>query len=181
MTGLAAQSAEVTRWPERLVLTLMVVGVCLMAAWLMRRSWRNRARREADIAMSPIPVDRGTVLHAADGRYLGTSPAGQWMHRVTGAGLGAPGNAVASVTTAGVFLDRVGEPTLFWPAGRLSGVDLGRGIAAEVAEEDGLVVWGWPAGKRDLRSGFRPQHAEDVVALLTATHRILNPSGKEIA
>ncbi len=167
---LAAQQQEVTAWPQRLLLTLAVVVVTVLAVWGMWRSWHKRAQM-------PLPVPTIPPDFAADteirGRYLGTSPAQDWMRRVVADGMGAPGNAIANVGDAGVVLTREGEPDLYLAASQIAEVHLGRGVAGQVAEKDGLVLWFWRAGDTALQTGFRPDAAEDVVRLLQASQRFV--------
>ena len=40
---LAAQQQQVTAWPQRLALTVVVVAVTALAVWGMWRSWHKRA------------------------------------------------------------------------------------------------------------------------------------------
>ena len=166
---LAAQSQEVTALPQRLALTAGVVAVTLLAVWGMWRSWKRRAAQ--DLPMQAVPTGYSPELEVA-GRYVGTAPADDWMRRVVAAGLGAPGNATADVSEQGVRIERIGEPVVFIGADQVVDVQLGRGVAGQVAEKDGLVLWFWNAGQTTLQSGFRPDAAEDVAALYTNSRRL---------
>lgn len=161
-TLLAAESQQVTAWPQRLALTAVVLAVTALAVWGMWRSWRRRAAVE--LPLQPVPAGYLPDLEVA-GRYVGTAPADDWMQRIVASGLGAPGNATADVAQQGVRLERIGEPSVFIAAAQITDVTLGRGVAGQVAEKDGLVLWYWTAGDADLQSGFRPDRPEDVVAL----------------
>lgn len=166
---LGAQSQEVTSWPQRLLLTAVVVAVIALAVWGMWRSWRRRAA--LDLPLRQLPADFAPEV-VVTGRYLGTAPAADWMQRVVASGLGAPGNAVAQVAAAGLHLERVGEDSIFIAADQIVGVDLGRGVAGQVAEKDGVVLWLWTAGDHALQTGFRPDAAEDVAALYTRSREL---------
>ena len=159
---LAAESQQVTSWPQRLALTAGVVAVIALALWGMWRSWHRRASQ--DLPLRPTPENFDPQVSVA-GRYVGTAPAEDWMQRVVASGLGAPGNAAAQVASDGVRLERVGEPSVFIAADQITDVELGRGVAGQVAEKDGLVLWFWSAGQTALQTGFRPDAAADVVAL----------------
>ncbi|HQR80100.1 MAG TPA: transporter [Actinomycetota bacterium] len=167
LLGAAAQ--EVTAWPQRLALTAAVLAVTLLAVWGMWRSWQRRAGEE--LPMPAVPEGFQADL-AVPGRYVGTSPAADWMARVVAGGLGAPGNATAGVGRAGVRLERIGEPTVFLPADSITDVLLGRGVGGQVAEKDGLVLWFWRAGDKPLQTGFRPDTATDVVHLYQASREL---------
>jgi len=166
---LAAQSQEVTALPERLALTAVVLAVTLLAVWGMWRSWRRRAAQE--LPMQAVPTGYVPALEVA-GRYVGTSPADDWMRRVVAGGLGAPGNATADVSAQGVRIERIGEPVVFIGADQVVDVQLGRGVAGQVAEKDGLVLWFWDAGESTLQTGFRPDAADDVATLYTNSRRL---------
>lgn len=165
---LAAQQQEVTAWPERLALTALMILVIALTCWGMWRSWHKRAAQTLPVRTAP--ADFAATLQVR-GNYLGTSPADDWMRRITANGMGAPGNAVAGVGESGVLLTRQGESDVFIAADQISAVELGRGVAADVAEKDGVVLWFWSAGDTALQTGFRPDSAEDVARLVTASHQ----------
>lgn len=167
---LAAQSPQVTAWPQRLALTALVVAVIALSCWGMWRSWHRRASQELPVL--PAPEHFAADLQIR-GRYLGTSPADNWMVRIAANGMGAPGNAYAGLAAEGILLTREGESDIFIGSGQLTGVEIGRGVAAQVAEKDGLVLWFWNAGDTALQSGFRPELPEDVVRLLHASQKFL--------
>lgn len=166
---LAAQSQEVTAWPQRLALTVGVVVVTVLAVWGMWRSWRRRAA--VDLPLATVPAGYQPDLEVP-GRYVGTAPAADWMQRVVASGLGAPGNATADVAAAGVRLERIGEPGVFITGDQITDVEIGRGVAGQVAEKDGLVLWFWSAGGTELQTGFRPDAAEDVVRLYETSRQL---------
>lgn len=167
---LAAEQQQVTAWPQRLLLTAIVVAVTGLAVWGMWRSWHKRAAVELPVETAPAGF---TAELQIPGRYVGTAPATDWMRRVVADGMGAPGNATANVAEAGVLLDRVGEQPLFIAADQLRGAEIGRGVAGQVAEKDGLVLWFWNAGETALQTGFRPDAPEDVVRLLEESQRLV--------
>ncbi len=166
---LATESQEVTSWPLRLALTAGVLAVIALSVWGMWRSWQRRASVDLPVREEPADYEPGLTVA---GRYVGTAPASDWMQRVVASGLGAPGLASAGVGSAGVRLERVGEPNIFIAADQITGVELGRGVAGQVAEKDGLVLWYWTAGDSALETGFRPDAAVDVVSLYTRSREL---------
>lgn len=150
-------SAEVTNWPERLLLTAAVVAVIALASWAMWAGWRRRANRDnAQIPDLPaVPSALSGPVSAAEGKYIGTVRSGEWMVRVLAHGLGAPGNARMSVHVEGLLFERDGAPELFIPRGCLRSVGTGRGLAGTVVEREGMTIIGWTWGGVDLDSGFR--------------------------
>ncbi len=162
-------SPHVTQWPQRLLLTAVVLAVVGLAVLGMWRGWRNRARRQGDLGeLAPAPADRGEVLARAEGRYVGTVRSGQWLDRIVAQGLGPVGDATLEVSSGGVLLDRVGEPPIFIPLADLVGVGTGRGIAGEVVERDGLAIVGWSLGGARLDTGFRASSVAEQRAVLDA-------------
>jgi hypothetical protein len=167
---LAAEQQSVTDWPQRLLLTALVVIVTLLAIWGMWRSWHTRAAVELPLDSPPDGFEADTEII---GRYLGTAPEADWMQRVVASGMGAPGNAIANLSDPGVLLTREGEPDLFIGAEQIDAVEIGRGVAGQVAEKDGIVIWHWRAGDAALQSGFRPDAPEDVARLARVSQRFV--------
>lgn len=167
---LAVQQQQVTDWPQRLALTLIVLAVLALVCYGMWRSWHKRSRQT--LPVPPVPADFRAHIQVA-GRYLGTSPADDWMQRVVANGMGAPGRAYANLGAEGVLLTREGESDIFLDAGHITGAQIGRGVAAQVAEKDGIVLWSWTAGDAALSTGFRPDAPEDVVALVRASEKFV--------
>ncbi|MDR7080904.1 hypothetical protein J2X01_000173 [Arthrobacter ginsengisoli] len=154
-----------------LLLTLVLVGVALILIWL---GWRNRLRRQADVDPLPeIPADLGTALAAADGQYVASTTAGDWLDRIAVHNLGLRTNAQLSVHPEGVLFDRSGAGPVFIPAARLTGVRQESGMAGKFVEKDGLLVLSWMLGSRELDSGFRTRHAEDKTILLNALQNLI--------
>ncbi len=167
---LAAQQQEVTAWPQRLLLTAVFVAITALAIWGMWRSWHRRAAMQLPVATAPVDF---AAREQIAGRYLGTAPASDWMQRVVANGMGAPGNAIANIADPGVLLTREGEPDLFISAAQIIGVQIGRGVAGQVAEKDGIVLWLWQAGDTALQSGFRPDTPEEVATLFQVSQRFV--------
>lgn len=156
-------SAEVTAWPERLLLTAAVVAVIALTVWAMWWGWRRRAaKEETEIPAPPIPPEHlSKPVAVADGKYIGTVKSGEWMVRVLAHGLGAPAQARLSVHPEGVLIDRDGASAVFIPSESLRSVGVGRGLAGTVVERDGMAIIGWDCGGVALDTGFRSPVAAD--------------------
>lgn len=156
-------SAEVTAWPERLLLTAAVVAVIAVTVWAMWWGWRRRAaKEESEIpAPPPTPQSLSAPVAVADGKYIGTVKSGDWMVRVLAHGLGAPAHARLSVHPEGVLIDREGAAAVFIPTDSLRQVGVGRGLAGTVVERDGMAIIGWDCGGVALDTGFRSPVAAD--------------------
>ena len=154
-----------------LLLTLVLIGVALALIWL---GWRNRLRRQADVDPLPeIPAELGEALAVADGQYVASTTAGDWLDRIAVHNLGIRTNAELSVHPQGVLFDRSGAGPVFIPAASLTGVRQESGMAGKFVEKDGLLVLSWMLGSRELDSGFRTRHAGDKTTLLNALQDLI--------
>ena len=146
---------------------LGILGTLLVLAaayYGMFRGWRNRQRRQSDLApLPPVPQD---AAHGVEGVYVGTTSAGDWMDRIAVHELGVRATADLAVSEAGLIFHRQGATDVFIPADHLTGVRTDRGIAGKVtAEKSGLVVVTWTHDGRELDTGFRPRRKADTAAL----------------
>ncbi|WP_024368586.1 hypothetical protein [Arthrobacter sp. TB 26] len=154
-----------------LLFTLVLIGVALALIWF---GWRNRLRRQADVDPLPvIPAELGAALAVADGQYVATTTAGDWLDRIAVHNLGIRTNAELSVHPDGVLFDRSGAGPVFIPAASLTGVRQESGMAGKFVEKDGLLVLSWMLGTRELDSGFRTRHAADKTILLNALQDLI--------
>ena len=154
-----------------LLLTLVLIGVALALIWL---GWRNRLRRQADVDPLPeIPAELGAAVAVADGQYVASTTAGDWLDRIAVHNLGLRTNAELSVHPQGVLFDRSGAGPVFIPAASLTGVRQESGMAGKFVEKDGLLVLSWMLGSRELDSGFRTRHADDKTTLLNALQDLI--------
>jgi hypothetical protein len=173
-----ATSAPVTDWGPRVLLTVAVVGACLVVLGLMWRAWQRKGSRQLDL---PTVIDvreprdlSGALLGPLPGRYLASTRAGDWLDRVVVHGLGVPSRASLTVLPQGVLIERQGADDVFIRQAALRGVRLDRAIAGSVFEDGGVVVISWQLGDALVDTGFRaqeyPRHDELVrsVQLLAA-------------
>jgi len=171
-------SRAVTSWPERVGLTVGVLAVLALAFRGMRRGWLRRARRFADLpAPPPLVGPPGELLAGPfDGRFLGTTVAGDWLDRVVAHGLGTPSSCRVAVRGDGVSVERGGAPGLLVPLADLVGARLDKGLAGRVYEDGGVVVVTWVLGGRELDTGLRLAGPDDGPELVDAVGRLLVPS-----
>lgn len=154
-----------------LIFTLVLIGVALALIWF---GWRNRLRRQSDVDPLPaIPAALGTAVAVADGQYVASTTAGDWLDRIAVHNLGIRTNAELSVHPEGVLFDRSGAGPVFIPAASLTGVRQESGMAGKFVEKDGLLVVSWMLGSRELDSGFRTRHADDKTTLLNALQDLI--------
>ena len=155
-----------------LVTTLPLIALALV---LIGIGWRNRLRRQSDVEQLPaVPEELSLPLAAADGQYVATTTAGDWLDRIAVRGLGIRTNAELTVHPEGVLFERSGAGPLFIPANRLTGVRQDSGMAGKFVEKDGLLVVTWTLGGRELDTGFRTRRADDKPAVLEAFQELIS-------
>ncbi|WP_018773140.1 PH-like domain-containing protein [Arthrobacter sp. 131MFCol6.1] len=155
-----------------LLFTLVLIGVALA---LIAVGWRNRLRRQSDVEPLPeVPAGLGAPLAAADGQYVASTTAGDWLDRIAVHHLGIRTNARLSVHPEGVLFERAGAGPVFIPAGRLTGVRQESGMAGKFVEKDGLLVLSWMLGSHELDTGYRTRRAEDKAVLLTTLRNLIS-------
>jgi hypothetical protein len=154
-----------------LLSTLALVAVVLAMIGI---GWRNRLRRQADVDPLPaVPAEPGVPINEAEGQYVASTTAGDWLDRIAVHSLGIRTNAVLSVYSHGVLFDRSGAPALYIPAGRLTAVRQESGMAGKFVEKDGLVVLTWNLGSHELDTGFRTRRAADNDALHDSLQQLI--------
>jgi hypothetical protein len=154
---------------DRLPAVLLLVGVVALAWAGMAWGWRRRAGRQATLAPPAAPpADPGPRVASAEGLYVGSVTAGDWLDRVVPHGLGARAKADLVVHPDGIVLDRDGSPSVWTPRSDLLAVRRDTGLAGKVTETGGLVVWTWRLGDVVLESGLRPRYAAATDPLLSA-------------
>ncbi|WP_405579091.1 hypothetical protein [Streptomyces sp. NBC_01190] len=156
----AKHSAKVTDWTDRIG---WIVGLALFVAlvyWLMRQGWQWRRTLQGGLPELPQrPGQTGPALLEFDGRYHGSTTAGQWLDRIVVHGLGVRSKVRLTLTEDGLDVDRTGAPGFFVPAAALRGARLDKAIAGKVLTEGGLLVVTWEHGGTLIDSGFRAERA----------------------
>lgn len=172
-----AESAPVTQWGMRLLLSAVVVAVIALAIWGMRRGWEQRARRQADVPVPAAPPADLPPADAVPGLYVATTSAGDLLDRIVAHGLGNRGRADLYVRSEGVLIDRVGEPSVWIPRESLRDVRLGTGQAQKAFEAGGLILVRWELGPREVETGFRADDPEAHVTAAEALYALLTTPG----
>ncbi|MEV6835991.1 hypothetical protein AB0N17_15960 [Streptomyces sp. NPDC051133] len=175
----AKKSADVTDWPARIG---WLVGLLLFIAlvyWLMREGWKWRGTLQSDLpALPSAPDETGPVKLSMEGRYHGSTTAGQWLDRIVAHGLGTRSRAELTLTEQGLEVERPGASDFFVPTSALRGARLDKGIAGKVLTEGGLLVVTWALGEKLIDSGFRSDHgAEHAEWVDTLNHMINDTEG----
>ena len=141
---------------DRLIPSIIVGVVLVLAILAMYLGWRARGRRQSDLEMlALVPEDPGTVTAVAKGLYVATTLANQPLERITVQGLGFRSRATVSVAEQGVILALTGQAPMFIARESLRGVDRATWTIDTAVESGGLVVFSWQLGTRELDSYLR--------------------------
>jgi len=131
----------------------VLAGLVVLAYAGMRRGWRRRARRHVLEPLAPAGEPDRPLLRA-DGRYFGTTLAGDWLDRVVARGLGTRSPAHLVLSAEGLDVVRPGG-SFRVPAAALEGARHDQGIAGKVVPPHGVLVVTWRHGDLRLDTGFR--------------------------
>ena len=160
---------------DKILPGLAMLAVAGLVFVLIAVGWRNRLRRQSDVEQLPqVPAAPGEPIAAAEGQYVATTTAGDWLDRIAVHGLGIRTNSTLEVYPHGVLYGRSGAPALYIPAASLTGVRQDSGMAGKFVEKDGLLVLAWTLGKHELDTGFRTRRAADKDVLYQALQELIS-------
>jgi hypothetical protein len=159
---------------SRVLLTLATLAFAVGCYLLMRKGWRERQRRQADLPAPPAHVPGDVVAGPVPGLFVGTVVELDWLDRVAVHGLSDRSAGELVVTTAGVEVRREGTADLFLPYAALVSAVPGDALAGKVMGRDGLLLLTWRLGERTLVSAFRAtDHAEHLRLAQLVTGRLV--------
>ncbi len=155
---------------------LITIVALVGLAWAgMAWGWRRRRSRQSDLpAPAQPPVDLGPAVLSAEGLYVGTVAADDWLERVVPHALGSRAGAALHVHPGGLLLERDGAQPVWVSAADLLAVRRDTGLAGKVTETGGLVVWTWRLGDLRVESGLRPRYADQTDPLVQALAGIVD-------
>ncbi|KRE82779.1 PH-like domain-containing protein [Arthrobacter sp. Soil764] len=160
---------------DKILPGLAMLAVVAVVFVLLAVGWRNRLKRQSDVEQLPqVPAAPGEPIATAEGQYVATTTAGDWLDRIAVHGLGIRTNATLAVYPHGVLYERSGAPALYIPASALTGVRQDSGMAGKFVEKDGLLVLGWTLGAHGLDTGFRTRRAADKDVLYQALQDLIS-------
>lgn len=165
---------------DHLLTGITSVALAVVLVLLVAAGWRARKRRQADVPEPPrFPDAPGRERFRAEGQYVTTTSAGDWLDRIAVHGLGIRTRADAAVYDAGVLFDRAGSGPLWVPSEDLREVRLESGMAGKFVERDGLVVIEWQLGEKGVDTGFRTRRPEDKNALVAAIEDLMSAERRD--
>lgn len=117
--------------------------------------WRNRKRRQSDVAapQSP-PADLGTLVATFTGKYVATTAAGDPYDRIAVHGLGFRGPVALTLSETGLLMQVPGENDAWIPLGDVRNIRRATWTIDRVVEPDGLHLIEWTLGDRVVDSYF---------------------------
>jgi hypothetical protein len=179
----AKQSAPFTHVADTLGWTLGLVVVIGIVYWLMRQGWQWRKTTQSglpELPQAPKSVTDGTAepVLELEGRYVGTTTAGDWLDRIVAHRLGMRSLVELTLTAEGLNVVRPASVSFFVPIEALRGARTDRGIAGKVVPEGGLLVVTWEHGGKLLDTGFRADHPSEHENWVTAVEVLLKAHAK---
>ncbi|QMU76077.1 hypothetical protein GXW83_10370 [Streptacidiphilus sp. PB12-B1b] len=178
----APHSAPVTHVSGYIGWTIGLVIVVGIVYWLMRQGWQWRRTMQSGLPELPVAPGRTTepVLEL-EGRYLGTTTAGNWLDRVVAHHLGARSLVELTLTAEGLTVVRPASADFFIPVAALRGARTDQRIVGKVVPEGGLLVVVWEHGGTLLDSGFRADHPSEHENWVTAIEVLMKAHAKVTA
>ena len=142
----------------RVLLSVLVLALLLLAVGGMYRGWQHRAQRQAaGLGEFPTaPTDPGPILLGPEsGLYVGSTLGGNWQDRIAVGDIGHRATAELTLHPGGVLLSRHGASSIWLPRHALAGARTDNRLAGKVMTRDGLLVLRWCHGAETVDTGFR--------------------------
>lgn len=170
----AAQSAPVTNVGLRTLLTLVVIAIILLSVYGMFRGWRKKFKANLAPIQNDIPAGANAISPKVAARFAGTTTANNWLDRITNYELGTPRGIDFQVFDQGIYFTDTQEFKLWISKEQISQVRTGRGIAGDVVEKDGMLIFTWQLGETLLDTGVRVSRHADHELIVTALNSFPN-------
>lgn len=155
---------------DRLLPTLVIVGIVALVLVGLGLGWRARQRRQAGLPALELPPEHlGDPSFTDDVFYVATTRADAPTDRIAVRGLGFRARAAVTVVPEGLVLGIAGRPDAFIPKSAVVGVGLATWTIDRVVGRDGLVFVRWNLGDTQVDTNLR---STDPGALLTALSAI---------
>lgn len=149
---------------DKVLPTILIVAVTLLAFSGMYFGWRARIRRQSAIPRPPQPpVQLGEIRSIAQGLYAATTLADQPLERVAVHGLGFRSRATLTVSTSGIVLELTGQQPVFIAQNQLRSIDRASWAIDTAVETAGLLRIGWRLGEANVDSYLRLDNSSEAV------------------
>jgi hypothetical protein len=172
-------SAPVTHMGDTIGWTIGLLVVVGLLYWLMRQGWLWRRTQQSGIPPLPVaPKSTTPAVLELEGRYLGTTTAGNWLDRVVAHRLGERSLVELTLGAEGLNVVRPASASFFVPIAALRGARTDQAIAGKVVPEGGLLVVTWEHGGQLLDTGVRADHPAEHESWVTAIEVLLRAHTK---
>jgi len=131
---------------DKVLPTIVVAAVLVLAIVAMYAGWRRRARRDAAAGGGyDVPAAQSTapVLAEAETFYVASTRRGNHLERLALPGLTFRGRARLTVTDEGVTIAIHGEQPVFVPRDAVSAIGAATTAIDRAVEKDGLLRISW--------------------------------------
>ncbi|MES1169940.1 MAG: hypothetical protein ABUL47_04560, partial [Leifsonia sp.] len=134
---------------DKLVPTLVVAAVLVVALLLIVWGWRRRVRRDRPAGggyaapTSGGDAPQGRPIASAETFYVATTKGGEHLERLALPGLSFRGKATVSVGSDGVTIAVTGEQPVYIPTAAITGLGAATTAIDRVVEKDGLLRLSW--------------------------------------
>jgi hypothetical protein len=163
---------------DRTLSTLIIATVILLLLALMVVGWRNRSRRQGDVAAPrAVPPELGDALLTVTVLYVATTRDGAPLDRITVHGLGFRARGELALHSDGIAVAIDGRRPWFIPRAEVRGAGRATWTIDRVVEEGGLLMVAWTSGEAQVDSYFRVTDADvdgATTALLTSLQSLVS-------
>ncbi|MFC1407700.1 hypothetical protein ACEZCY_00200 [Streptacidiphilus sp. N1-12] len=178
----APHSAPVTHVGDLIGWIIGLLVIIALLYWLMRQGWLWRRTQQSGIPPLPaVPTTTTPPILELEGRYLGSTTAGNWLDRVVAHRLGDRSLVELTLGAEGLKVVRPASASFFVPVAALRGARTDRGIAGKVVPEGGLLVVTWEHGGTLLDTGVRADHPAEHESWVTAIEVLMRAHAKVTA
>ncbi|QMU68755.1 hypothetical protein [Streptacidiphilus sp. P02-A3a] len=162
--------------------TVGLVIVVGLVYWLMRQGWQWRRTMQSGLPELPVaPGNRTESILELEGRYLGSTTAGNWLDRIVAHHLGDRSLVELTLSAEGLTVVRPASADFFVPVAALRGARTDQRLAGKVVPAGGLLVVTWEHSGTLLDSGFRADHPADHENWVTAVEVLMRAHAKVAA
>jgi len=163
---------------DRVLPTLVIVGIIALVFVGLVLGWRARQRRQAGLpVLAAPPATLGAATFTDDVFYVATTRADSPTDRIAVRGLGFRARAGVAVHGNGVVLSIAGQPDAFIPKSLVRGVGRATWTIDRVVGNDGLVFVRWTLGDTEVDTNLRAADPDALLAALSA----IAPARKDAA
>ena len=152
---------------DRLMPTLVILGIVALVFVGLALGWRTRQRRQAGLpGLAAPPATIGGATFTDDVLYVATTRSDAPTDRIAVRGLGFRSRAGVAVHPEGVVLSIAGQPDAFIPKSAVIGVGLATWTIDRVVGKDGLAFVRWNLGDTEVDTNLRSSDPDALVAAL---------------